>query len=136
MANNILKLQAHGFLPAQALDVIASFPAIASYDWNSQVNGEKLTYLQNVLQLSPAELASRPQLLAASLDRKIGPRTEFLYACQGISHDTPFGLVGRVSCVESMSGAKFASRFNNLSGSPLLIYDEELSTTGSSAGSF
>ena len=125
VANNILQLQAHSFSPAQALHVVASYPVIAAYDWNSRANAEKLTYLQHVLQLSPAEMAFRPQLLSASLEHKIGPRTEFLYACKGISHDTPFGLVGHVSCVEAMSDAKFASRFDELSASPLLVYNDQ-----------
>ncbi|KAL3162621.1 hypothetical protein ABBQ38_008668 [Trebouxia sp. C0009 RCD-2024] len=121
---NIQKLQAYGFSSAQTWDVYASFPTVAGYDFDSAGNVEKLTYLRQMLQLSPAEIASKPRLLATSFERTIGPRSEFLYACKGISPDTPLGLSRSLSYLTSLPDAKFASHFNDLSASPQLKYDD------------
>ena len=97
VANNIQKLHAHSFTSAQALDMYASFPSLAGFDWSSPSNIEKLAFFTCVLQLSKAELASKPQLLATSLENKLGPRSEFLYRSKGLHLDMPFGL----SCFSS-----------------------------------
>ncbi|KAL3162590.1 hypothetical protein ABBQ38_008639 [Trebouxia sp. C0009 RCD-2024] len=125
VASNMQKLQAHSFSSTQALTVFASFPSMAGYDWSSSANKEKLTYLRHVLQLSQAELASRPWLLSTSLARKIGPRSEFLYACKGNSPETTLAVSRVLSYLENCSDAKFAARFNNSSASPPLVYDDQ-----------
>ncbi|KAL3162610.1 hypothetical protein ABBQ38_008657 [Trebouxia sp. C0009 RCD-2024] len=125
VVSNIQKLQAHSFSSAQALHVRASRPSIAGYDWSSTANKEKLTYLRHVLQLSQAELSSRPELLGASLARIIGPRSEFLYACKRINLDTSLAVSRSLSIITRLSDANFAARFNNLSASPPLVYDDQ-----------
>lgn len=77
VVSDIRKLQAHSVSSTQALNVFVSFPSIAGYDWSSSANKEKLTYLRHVLQLSQAELASRPKLLGTSLAGKIAPCSDF-----------------------------------------------------------
>ncbi|KAL3162664.1 hypothetical protein ABBQ38_008709 [Trebouxia sp. C0009 RCD-2024] len=125
VASNMQKLQAHSFSSTQVLNVFASCPSIAGYDWSSNANKEKLMYLRDVLELSQAELSSRPVLLSTSLARKIGPRSEFLYACKGISPDTTLAVSRLLSYLQSYSDAKFAARYNNLSASPPLVYDDQ-----------
>ncbi|KAL3162617.1 hypothetical protein ABBQ38_008664 [Trebouxia sp. C0009 RCD-2024] len=125
VASNMQKLQAHSFSSTQAVNVFASSPSIAGYDWSSSANKEKLTYLRHVLQLSQAELTSRPVMLSTSLARRIGPRSEFLYACKGISPDTTLADSRLLSYVVALSDAKFAARFNNLSASLPLVYDDQ-----------
>ncbi|KAL3162646.1 hypothetical protein ABBQ38_008691 [Trebouxia sp. C0009 RCD-2024] len=122
--SNVLKLQAHGFTSAQALHVVASFPGVAGYDWNSPSNVDKLQYLKLFLQLSADELASRAQILASSLQCKLGPRCEFVYRSKGIDPDVPGGLSGYLSYLQYQSDAHFAARFNHVSASPPLVYDE------------
>ena len=125
VATNIQKLQAHNFTSAQALDIYASYPSLAGYDWNSPLNVEKLEYLTLILQLSRAELASRPQLLGASLAQKIGPRSEFVYRFRGSTPDTPLGRLGGSSYITAWPDARFAVRFNILSANPPLTYNED-----------
>ncbi|KAL3162619.1 hypothetical protein ABBQ38_008666 [Trebouxia sp. C0009 RCD-2024] len=125
VASNMQKLQAHSFSSTQVLNVFASAPNIAGYDWSSSANKEKLTYLRHVLQLSQAELTSRPWLLGTSLAGKIGPRSEFLYACKGNSLDTTLAVSSLLSPSIGLSDARFAARFNNLSASPPLVYDDQ-----------
>ncbi|KAL3162594.1 hypothetical protein ABBQ38_008642 [Trebouxia sp. C0009 RCD-2024] len=125
VASNMQKLQAHSFSSAQAVHVYASSPSIAGYDWSSSANREKLMYLRHVLQLSQAEISSRPVLLSTSLAQKIGPRSEFIYAYQGISPDTTLAVSGLLSYIISFSDVRFAARFNNLSASPPLVYDDQ-----------
>ncbi|KAL3162606.1 hypothetical protein ABBQ38_008653 [Trebouxia sp. C0009 RCD-2024] len=125
VASNMQKLQAHSFSSAQALHVFSSLPGIVGYDWSSSANREKLMYLRHVLQLSQAELSSRPKLLSTSLAIKIGPRSEFLYACKGISPDTTLVASRLLSYIQSHSDANFAARFNNLSARPPLVYDDQ-----------
>ncbi|KAL3162643.1 hypothetical protein ABBQ38_008688 [Trebouxia sp. C0009 RCD-2024] len=122
--SNVLKLQTHGFTSAQALHIVASFPSVAGYDWNSPLNIEKLQYLQLFLQLSLEELASRPRLLAASFHLKLGPRSEFICRSRGSDPDMPAGLSGFPSYIQVCSDADFAARFNHVSASPPLVYDE------------
>ncbi|KAL3162615.1 hypothetical protein ABBQ38_008662 [Trebouxia sp. C0009 RCD-2024] len=122
VASNMQKLQAHSFSSIQAMNVFALCPVTTGYDWSSTANKEKLMYLRHVLQLSQAKLTSRPQLLCASLARIIGPRSEFLYACKGISPDI---ALTTYSYLVNLSDAKFAARFNNLSASPPLVYDDQ-----------
>lgn len=62
-------------------------------------------YLTPVLQLSPAEIAFKPMLLQSSLDKKIGPRGEFMYCSKGSLPDTPLGSAGSSSYIESCSDA-------------------------------
>ena len=124
VANNIQKLQAHNFSPAQALDMCASYPSMVSYDWDSRRNVEKLTYLLRILQLSIEELVIKPRLLIASLERKIGPRSEFLYLSRIFTPDMPLGVSGFLGYVQVCSDAGFAARFNKLSASPPLMFDE------------
>ncbi|KAL3162593.1 hypothetical protein ABBQ38_008641 [Trebouxia sp. C0009 RCD-2024] len=125
VASNMHKLQAHGFSSTQAMYVFASCPSTTGYDWSSNANREKLTYLRHVLQLSLAELTSRPVLLSTSLARKIGPRSEFLYACMGINPDTTLAVSSVLSYIQTYSDAKFAAHFNNLSANPPLVYDDQ-----------
>ncbi|KAL3162569.1 hypothetical protein ABBQ38_008622 [Trebouxia sp. C0009 RCD-2024] len=125
VASNIQKLQAHSFSSTQALHVFATRPSIAGYDWSSSANKEKLTYLRHVLQLSHVELTSSPPLLSTSLALKIGPRSEFLHACKGVSPDISLAVSGVLSYIVSRSDANFAARFNNLSASPPLVYDDQ-----------
>ncbi|KAL3135123.1 hypothetical protein ABBQ32_008061 [Trebouxia sp. C0010 RCD-2024] len=120
---NIQKLQAYGFSSAQSWDVWVFSPTVAGHDFNSAGNVEKLTYLRQILQLSPAEVASKPRLLATSFERTIGPCSEFLYACKGISPETPLRLSRSLSYLTSLPDAKFASRFHD-SASPQLKYDD------------
>ena len=120
VASNMQKLQAHNFTSAQALNVYASQPSLAGRDWNSSTNVEKLMYLMLILQLSTAEIASKPVLLSYSLDRRIGPRSEFIYRSKAITPDTPFQLSSRFL---SYSDADFA-KFENLSACPPLTYNE------------
>ena len=124
VATNIQKLQAHNFTSVQALDIYASYPSLAGYDWNSPLNVDKLEYLTLILQLSRARIASRPQLLGASLAHKTGPRTEFIYRSRASTPDMPLGLLGCSSYVDSWSDARFAAKFNILSACPPLVYDE------------
>ncbi|KAL3146997.1 hypothetical protein ABBQ38_014964 [Trebouxia sp. C0009 RCD-2024] len=125
VVSNIQKLQAHSFSSTQALHVFASLPGIAGYDWSSSANKQRLTYLGHVLQLSQAELTSRPPLLGTSLAGKIGPCSEFLYACKGISPDTSLPVSRLLSPFTNLSDANFAARFNNLSASLPLVYDDQ-----------
>ncbi|KAL3135117.1 hypothetical protein ABBQ32_008058 [Trebouxia sp. C0010 RCD-2024] len=123
VANNIQKFQAHNFSLAQAMHIYASVPGIAGYDWDSAANREKLTYLKLILQLSSAELTSFCVLLGTSLERRLGPRSEFMYRCRDIHPDVPVGLSGCSSYLQAVSDAKFAAKFDDLSASPPLIYD-------------
>ena len=124
LANNIQKLQAHGFTSAQALDIYASYPGLAGYDWSSVSNVEKLMYLMLVLQLTTAGIAANFTLLGTSLKHRLGPRVEFLYRSRAVSPDTPLAVSGLASYVSTCSEAKFAARFNLASASPPLVYDE------------
>ena len=45
VAHNIRKLQAHSFSHIQALDMYASNPSMAGYDWGAPSNIEKLMFL-------------------------------------------------------------------------------------------
>ena len=123
LVNNIQKLQAHNFSPAQAFYIFASCPGVASFDWSSVSMVEKLMFLMLYLQISAAELATKPHLLRASVERKIGPRSEFIHRFKAISPDTPFVQSGFAGYVQ-YSDAEFAARFNNLSASPPVNYDE------------
>ncbi|KAL3162626.1 hypothetical protein ABBQ38_15490 [Trebouxia sp. C0009 RCD-2024] len=123
VANNIQKFQAHNFSLAQAMHIYTSVPGIAGYDWDSAANTEKLTYLKLILQLSSAELTSCCRMLGTSLERKVGPRSEFLYRCRDIHPDVPVRLSGYSSYLQSLSDASFAAKFNDFSASPPLIYD-------------
>ena len=123
VANNIRKLQAHGFSHAQALNMYASNPSMAGYDWGAPSNMEKLMYLKLILQLSNDEIGSRASVLRTSLERKLGPRSEFIYLCKGISPDMPFVFSGSSSWVERGSDAVFAAKFSNVSANPPFIYD-------------
>ena len=124
VASNMQKLQAHGFTSAQALKIYASTPALAGYDWSSPLNVEKLAYLMLILQLSPAEIASRPQLLGASLEHKLGPRIEIIYQSRAVSPDMPLACIGSSALIMNVSDAAFAATLNNISISPPLIYNE------------
>ena len=117
-------IQAHNFSFSQALEIYASTPSLTRCDWSSLLQTEKLMYLTPVLQLSPAEIASKPMLLQSSLDKKIGPRGEFMYSSKGFLPDTPLGSSGSSSYIESCSGARFAAVFNVVSASPPLMYGE------------
>ena len=123
LAKNIQKLREHSFSSVQALDVYASFPGLAGYDWSSPSNVEKLDFLTQVLQLSTAELASKPQLLGTSFEQRLGPRSQFIYLSKGIAPDTPFGLSYYSSYIKP-SDVVFAAKFNNLLANTPLIYDE------------
>ncbi|KAL3135102.1 hypothetical protein ABBQ32_008046 [Trebouxia sp. C0010 RCD-2024] len=122
--SNALKLQTHGFTSAKALHVVASFPGVEGYDWNSPSNVDKIQYLKLFLQLSADELAARAQLLACSLERKLGPRCEFVYRSKGSDPDVPAGLSGCLSYLQYSSDGRFAARFDHVSASPPLVYDE------------
>ena len=123
VANNIRKLQAYGFSHAQALDMYASNPSMAGYDWGAPSNMEKLMYLMLILQLSKDDIASRASLLRTSLERKLGPRSEFIYLSKGISPDMPFVSSGSSSWLQRGSDAVFAAKFSNVSANPPLIYN-------------
>ena len=125
LASNIQKLQAYNFTSAQALKIVASRPTLAGYDWSSPSNVQKLRYLMLFLQLTSAEIASRPTLLTASLERYIGPRIEFLYRSRDITADMPLARLGPSSWIEKSSDAKFAARFNRPAATPPLLYDED-----------
>lgn len=124
IANNVLKLQAHGFTSVQALHISASIPHLAAYDWSSPLNVERLQYLMLFLQLSADALASRPIVFTFSLQCRLGPRIEFSYRSRGISPDVPIAKSGCFTHTQRLSDANFAARFNNFSCSPPLIYDE------------
>lgn len=124
VVNNIRKLQAHNFSYAQALDMYAAKPSMAGYDWGSPSNTEKLMYLRLISQLSIQDLASKASVLRASLEHKLGPRSEFIYLSKGFSPDLPVVSSGFSSWVEQGSDAVFAARFNNLLATPPLIYGE------------
>ena len=79
VANNIQKLQSHSFTSLQAVKIYAAHPALTGYDWTSPLNVEKLEYLMLILQLTTAQIASKPVILATSLEQKLGPRGEFIY---------------------------------------------------------
>ena len=124
VANNIQKLQTHSFTSAQALDIYTSHPNLAGYDWSSPLNVEKLEYLMLVLQLSTNELASKPQLLSASLERNLGPRSEFMYTSKAIIPDEPLSVSGSLWPLWKCSDTVFAAKYNHLSASPPLMYNE------------
>ena len=124
VVNNIRKLQAHNFSHAQALDMYASKPSMAGYDWGSPSNTEKLMYLRLISQLSVQDIASKASVLRASLEHKLGPRSEFIYLSQGFSPDLPIVSSGFSGWVERGSDAVFAARFNNTLATPPLIYGE------------
>ena len=109
LAKNVQKLEAHSFTSAQALDIYASFPGVAGYEWNSPSNAEKVMYLMLFLQLTTVGIASKAQCLATSLEHKIGPRIEFIYRSQAFSPEMPSGLTWYVT---KCSDAVFAARFN------------------------
>ena len=123
VANNMQKLQANNFSSAQALKICASRPALACYDWSSPSNVEKLLYLMLFLQVSPAEIVSKPVMLTYSLERRIGPRCEFMYHSRAITPDTPLALSRCSGCL-TLTDADFALKFNTPSASPPLVYDE------------
>ena len=122
VANNIQKLQVHGFTSAQALKICTSIPAIAGCDWSSPLNVEKLQYLLLNFQLTTAQIASKPALLTYSLDQKLGPRGEFVYRSRAVPLDTPLAVSGFASHVAFLLDAKFSAMFNLASNSPPLIY--------------
>ena len=125
VANNIQKFQKHNFTSTQALEIYASAPSLAGYDWSSPSNLEKLMYLSLVLQVSTTELVSMYRLLVASLVSATGPRSEFLYRSRAIPCDVPLRQSKLSSYIVSGSDARFAARFNKPSASPPLMYDEE-----------
>ena len=123
VANNMQKLQANNFSSAQALNICASRPALACYDWSSPSNVEKLLYLMLFLQVSPAEIVSKPVMLTYSLERRMGPRCKFMYRSRAITPDTPLALSRCSGCL-TLTNADFAVKFNNPLASPPLVYDE------------
>ena len=123
VASNIRKLQAHGFSHAQTLDMYASNPSMAGYDWGASSNLEKLMYLMLIFQLSQEEIASKASVLRTSLQHKLGPRSEFIYLSQGFSPDLPLVSSGFSSWVQRGSDAVFAAKFSKVSANPPLIYD-------------
>ena len=125
VANNIQKLQAHNFTSTQALNIYASRPSLAGYDWSSPSNVEKLTYLFLVLQVSTSELVSMHALLGGSLEHVIGPRSEFMYRIRAIPPDTPLRQSKLSSYVTSNTDAYFAAKFNRPSASPPMMFDED-----------
>ena len=125
VATNIQKLQAHNFTSAQVLDIYATCPSLAGYDWNSPLNVEKLEYLMLILQLTTSQVAAKPVLLTDSLQQRIGPRGDFLYRSQAVSPDTPLVVSGFSSWIETNSDAKFAARFNRPAATPPLLFDED-----------
>ena len=125
VANNIQKLQIHSFTSAQAVKMYAAHPALAGYDWSSRLNVEKLEYLTLILQLTTAQIASKPDLLWASLEQKLGPRGEFIYCSQAVPPDTPLAVSGFASYLAKSSDAKFAARFDVTSTTPPLVYDAD-----------
>ena len=125
VANNMQKLQAHSFMPAQALNIYASKPALAGYDWSSPLNVEKLEYIMLILQLTTAQIASQPRLLDTSLEQRLGPRSEFICRSQAVPLPTPLAVSGFAGYVTYVPDAKFAARFNVASTSPPLIYDAD-----------
>ena len=124
LANNLQKLQAHSFTSVQAVNMCASYPVLAAHDWSSPLNVERLDYFRLVLQLSTAELSAKPRLFSASLERKIGPRSEFMYRSKLTSPDVPLGLSAFTTNVQTLSDVKFAARFNSSLASPPMIYNE------------
>lgn len=124
VAKNIQKLRAHSFSSAQALEIYASFPALAGYNWSSPSNVEKLEFLTFVLQLSKVEIVAKPQLLSTSFEDRLGPRSQFIYHSKGVTPEVPFGLA-YFSSYAQYSDARFSAKFNRLSASPPLIYDED-----------
>ena len=122
VADNMQKLQAHSFTSAQASTVYAARPSLSGYDWSSPLNVEKLMYLMLVLQLTTAEIASRPVLLGTSFKGNIGPRTEFIYRSKVVSFDEPLGLPGLTYV--PVSDARFAAKYNDLLASPPLLYND------------
>ena len=125
VANNIQKLQTHGFTSAQAVKIYTLQPTLSGYDWSSPSNVEKLEYLTLVLQLTTAQIASNPVLLGNSLEQRLGPRAEFAYRSQAVPPDTPLAVLGLASCLSKATDAQFAARLNLASTSPPLIYDAE-----------
>ena len=81
-------------------------------------------YLMLFLQLTTADLASKPVLLSVSLEHRVGPRCEFVYRSRAINFDTPLQLSGCSSYIDSWSDAEFAAKFDTLSACPPLVYDE------------
>ena len=124
VAHNIRKLQAHSFSHIQALDMYASNPSMAGYDWGAPSNIEKLMFLMLIFQLSKEQIASKASMLRTSLERKLGPRSEFIYLSQGISPDMPLVSSGFSSWVEKGSDAVFATKFNDVLANSPLVYDE------------
>ncbi|KAL3162600.1 hypothetical protein ABBQ38_008648 [Trebouxia sp. C0009 RCD-2024] len=107
VVSNMHKLQAHSFSSTQALNVFASSPAIAGYDWSSSANREKLMYLRSLSQ--------------TSLLNTLAPRWHFLILLEAA--ETDFKAADHLTALATLSDEHFAQAFS--SASVGLVYDQD-----------
>ena len=124
IATNMRQLQEHGFDESQVRDMCSCHNKLLTCNWSSAVNVEKVAFLTEVLGLTLDDIAARPDLLARSLQTRLGPRTAFLLQHSFLQSLLRVKVLRQLSNVTRDTDAKFAARYSSAASGRAIQYNQ------------